>query len=149
MAPRSSHLHLVSLSLSSIKWGGYFQGRGENSGRYLSRACHARGDPRKRVQVRGDFHVLGFSARLFLRGPECRPRATAERGGLSASPGPAEDVVPVPNPSPTGRLLAATCRQNARLYLHKSSGWKLALYGRKKRWRAGNVAGGGSTKRFS
>lgn len=127
MGPRSSPLHLVSLSLSSIKWGGYSQDRGENSGRYLSRACHARGDPRKRVQVGGDFLVLGFSARLILGGPEYRPRATAELGGLSASPGAAEAVVPVPNPSPTGRLLAATCRQKARLYLHKSSGWKLAL----------------------
>ena len=111
MGPRSSPLHLVSLSLSSIKWGGYSQDRGENSGRYMSR----------------DFLVLGFSARLILGGPEYRPRATAELGGLSASPGAAEAVVPVPNPSPTGRLLAATCRQKARLYLHKSSGWKLAL----------------------
>ena len=85
MGPRSSHLHLPSLSLLSIKWGGYSQGRGENSGRHLSRACHARGAPRKRVQVGGDFHVLGFSARLMLGAPECRPRATAERGRLSAS----------------------------------------------------------------
>lgn len=92
------------------------------------------GDPWKRVLAGGDSHGLSldFFALLRLGAPEHRP--CAQGWAWLASSLPEAHLLWLhrfPPASPIGRLRTATCRRKARLYLHKSSRWKLALYGRK------------------
>lgn len=143
--------YAVSLGLSSIKWKGDTPpGSREEFRTILVKGLSRAGVTHGRGCRWVGFHVLGFSARLVLGGPEYRPRArrlsVAGSRPLLAGPGGPYRFRTLPPPA--GFWLALQSRTPS-FDTHKAAGGSWPCMDRETFWRAGNVAGESSTKRFS